>query len=203
MLFYFYLFFCLCLPCPQAARFQIRLLRGSGFERCESIFREQIPERPFYSYCTNVVWLSKLPLVSAVLLNGPTWRTDETLDPDSQGFIAKTIAGSISVVYFTLWFLHLWFNEIVSGAAEILWGKVRWGEMIRYSGYPVILCLFESFWSKWNYRVQNGPCMWIKPGDFAYELQKYQESKFMFNPGCGCNLWMWASEAHCNGSIYN
>lgn len=94
--FFIFIYFSACgLPCPQAARFQIRLLRGSSFEWCVSIFREQIPERPFYSYCTNVVRLSKLPLVSAVLLNGPTWRTDETLDPDSQGFIAKTIAGSI------------------------------------------------------------------------------------------------------------
>lgn len=44
--FYFYLFYCLCLPCPQAARFQIRLLRDYRFQWCESIFREQIAERP-------------------------------------------------------------------------------------------------------------------------------------------------------------
>lgn len=70
-IFIFY-FVCLFLPCPQAASFQIRLLRGSGFLWCESIFREQIPGMPFYSYCTNVVWLSKLPLVSSTPLNSPT-----------------------------------------------------------------------------------------------------------------------------------
>lgn len=146
MFFYFYLFFCLCLPCPQAARFQIRLLRGSSFQWGESIFRLQIPGRPFYSYCTNVVWLSKVPLVSAVALNGPAWRIIEALNQDSLCLIAKTIAGSIPVVYFSFWFLYLWFNEIVSGAAEILRSKVRWGEwsdILDILWFSVYLSLFD------------------------------------------------------------
>lgn len=53
--------------------------------------------------------------------------------------IAKTIAGSISVVYFSLCFLDLWYNEILTGATEILRGKVRWEEGGRWSDIPDIL----------------------------------------------------------------
>lgn len=124
--FIFIYFFCLCLPCPQAARFQIRLLRGSGFQWYESIFREQIPGMSFYSYCTNVVWLSKLPLVSAAPLNSPTWMIVVALNLDTLCLIANTIVGYAVVVYLSPCLLYLCFNEIISGVTEILRGKVRW-----------------------------------------------------------------------------
>lgn len=65
--------------------------------------------------------------------------------------IVKTIAGNISVVYFSLWFLHLWFNEIVWGAAEILRGKVRcvcvwgggWSDILDILWFSVYLSLFD------------------------------------------------------------
>lgn len=61
--FCFYLFFCLCLPCPRAARFQNQAPeRLRLFQWCGSISGEQIAVRPFYGYYTNVARLLKLRL---------------------------------------------------------------------------------------------------------------------------------------------
>lgn len=113
-------------------------------------------------------------------LNGPTWRFVHALSQDSLPYHRDNsrkfpLCISISA--------SLIFDLMRSSRERFRFSEARWGGWgrgvyacgggggIRYSRYAVILCLFESFWSKWNYRVQNGPRMRISWGDFSWAAE--------------------------------
>ena len=66
------------LPCPQAARFQIRLLRGSGFRWRENCFQGTNPRKAFFTV-TALMWcdcqsLAECPPPPRTLQHGESWR---------------------------------------------------------------------------------------------------------------------------------
>lgn len=202
-----------CLACPQAGRFRIRLLWGFSFQWRKKF--EQIEEGLFP--ITALMWCdsSNFPPYLPFPLNGPTWRFVHALSQDSLPY-HRDNRKEVSTVYFHLCISDLWFNEIFTGALQILRGKVSWvgawsvcmwGGGGGGGGLDILDTLwFSVYLSLFDLNETTGcrtdPACELVEATFP-EPQKYQEIKFMFNPSCGCNLWTWASKAQRNGSIYN